>query len=70
MNAFSVPVEGGSLPGVEIGEGLPVVFLHAGVFHLVSNMYFLLIFGDAVEDTIGVARYLLLLFSRPLASRH
>jgi membrane associated rhomboid family serine protease/ribosomal protein L37AE/L43A len=38
-------------------------FLHAGVFHLVSNMYFLLLFGDNVEETIGVPRYLLLVFT-------
>jgi membrane associated rhomboid family serine protease/Zn-finger nucleic acid-binding protein len=37
-------------------------FLHAGLFHLVSNMYFLLLFGDNVEGTIGVPRYLLLIF--------
>lgn len=37
-------------------------FLHAGIFHLVSNMYFLLLFGDNVEETIGVARYLVLVF--------
>jgi membrane associated rhomboid family serine protease len=37
-------------------------FLHAGIFHLVSNMYFLLVFGDNVEETIGVARYLMLVF--------
>jgi len=37
-------------------------FLHAGIFHLVSNMYFLLLFGDNVEETIGVARYLGLVF--------
>ncbi|SFV30349.1 Pimeloyl-ACP methyl ester carboxylesterase [Devosia crocina] len=29
--AFSIPVDGGTLSGVEMGEGLPVVFLHAGV---------------------------------------
>ena len=37
-------------------------FLHAGVLHLVSNMYFLLLFGDNVEETIGVGRYLPLVF--------
>lgn len=37
-------------------------FLHAGVFHLASNMYFLLVFGDNVEDTLGIGRYLLLVF--------
>lgn len=29
--AFSVKVNGGTLAGVQMGEGLPVVFLHAGV---------------------------------------
>ena len=29
--AFSVPVRGGSLAAAQTGEGLPVVFLHAGV---------------------------------------
>jgi len=37
-------------------------FLHAGLFHLAANMYFLLIFGDNVEQTLGVGRYLLLIF--------
>jgi membrane associated rhomboid family serine protease len=37
-------------------------FLHGGIVHLVSNMYFLLLFGDNVEETIGVPRYLLLIF--------
>ena len=44
------------------GTVVTAFFLHAGIFHLVSNMYFLLVFGDAVEDTVGAARYLLLLF--------
>ncbi|HEY0034976.1 MAG TPA: alpha/beta hydrolase [Devosia sp.] len=30
-SAFSVPVRGGTLAAVQAGEGLPVVFLHAGV---------------------------------------
>jgi len=29
--AFAVEVGGATLPGLELGEGLPVVFLHAGV---------------------------------------
>ncbi len=29
------------------------VFLHGGVLHLVGNMYFLWIFGDNVEDSMG-----------------
>ncbi|GLQ18989.1 alpha/beta fold hydrolase [Maritalea porphyrae] len=31
MAAFDIPVDGGSLHGIEQGNGLPVVFLHAGV---------------------------------------
>ena len=35
-------------------------FLHAGWFHLLSNMYFLVTFGDNVEDYLGKGRFLLL----------
>jgi membrane associated rhomboid family serine protease len=36
-------------------------FLHSGILHLVGNLYFLLIFGDNVEDYLGRLRYLLLI---------
>ena len=36
--------------------------LHGGIVHLLGNMYFLMVFGDNVEDTLGVGRYLLLVF--------
>jgi membrane associated rhomboid family serine protease/Zn-finger nucleic acid-binding protein len=36
-------------------------FLHAGFFHLLSNMYFFLIFGDNVEDHLGPFYFVLLL---------
>jgi membrane associated rhomboid family serine protease len=35
------------------------MFVHAGLGHLVSNMLFLWIFGDNVEDRMGHGRYLL-----------
>src|SRR2546427_2368612 len=35
------------------------MFLHGGWLHLISNMWFLWIFGDNVEDTLGAVRYLL-----------
>lgn len=38
-------------------------FLHGGAMHLVGNLYFLLIFGDNVEDYVGRWRYLLLIFA-------
>ena len=36
-------------------------FLHGGIWHLAGNLYFLLIFGDNVEDWLGRWRFLLLL---------
>jgi len=35
-------------------------FLHAGIVHLVSNLYFLIIFGIHVENYLGWKRWLLL----------
>jgi len=37
---------------------LSSMFLHAGIIHLLSNMLFLWIFGDNVEDKMGHIRYL------------
>ena len=34
------------------------MFLHGGWFHLVSNMWVLLIFGDNIEDRLGGIQYL------------
>lgn len=42
-------------------------FLHGGVFHLLGNLYFLLIFGDNVEDFLGHLRFALLLLVSTLA---
>lgn len=36
------------------------IFLHGGWLHIISNMWFLWIFGDNVEGSIGHFRYLLL----------
>ncbi len=38
-----------------------VVFLHGGVVHLLGNIYFLLLFGDNVEEFVGPLRFLLLI---------
>lgn len=35
-------------------------FLHGGLFHLIGNLCFLIIFGDNAEDILGKGRYLLL----------
>ncbi|MCK6478950.1 MAG: rhomboid family intramembrane serine protease [Planctomycetes bacterium] len=39
---------------------LSCLFVHAGPWHLLGNMWFLHIFGDNVEDKLGRAGYLLL----------
>ena len=53
-----VPAEWSRQQGLTI---LASMFLHAGVFHVASNLYFLMIFGDNVEDHLGPLRFLLLL---------
>jgi membrane associated rhomboid family serine protease len=42
-------------------------FLHAGLFHLLVNMYSLYILGTLVEPAVGRARYLLIYFVALLA---
>jgi len=37
---------------------LTAMFMHAGWIHLLSNMLFLWVFGDNVEDRVGHLRYL------------
>jgi membrane associated rhomboid family serine protease len=39
---------------------LTSMFLHGGWFHLIGNLWFLWIFGRAVEDALGHARFLAL----------
>ena len=34
------------------------VFMHGGWFHLISNMWFLWVFGDNVEDAMGRLRFI------------
>ena len=46
---------------------LTAFFLHGGLFHLLSNLYFLLLFGDNVEDALGSGLYALLLLTATLA---
>lgn len=42
-------------------------FLHGGVIHLLGNMYFLLVFGDNVEEWLGKRRFLLLVILSALS---
>ncbi len=47
---------------------LTSTFMHAGWFHLLSNMLFLLIFGNNVEDAFGRLGYLAFYLSGGLAA--
>jgi membrane associated rhomboid family serine protease len=48
-----------TIPVPEAATLLTYMFLHADVVHLASNMMFLWVFGDNVEDAMGHVRYLL-----------
>lgn len=54
-----VPAELVSDPGREAVTLMSSMFLHGGWLHLGSNLWFLHVFGDNVEDTLGRFRYLL-----------
>ena len=44
------------------------MFLHGNLWHLAGNLYFLLIFGDNVEDALGTFGYLALLLAAGLSA--
>jgi membrane associated rhomboid family serine protease len=51
----------GPLDRLAVPEGLTLVtymFLHGDIVHLTSNMLFLWVFGDNVEDALGHGRFL------------
>ncbi len=58
----SVPLSPGEscVLGVERHWYTPLssMFLHGGWFHLIGNMWFLWVFGNNVEDSMGRGRYL------------
>jgi len=49
-SSFGVPV---------IGDLVTSIFLHGGWMHIISNMLYLWIFGDNVEDRMGLLVYVL-----------
>jgi membrane associated rhomboid family serine protease len=62
---FEVRVFGGAVPfpsqALQVPEGLTLItyqFLHGDIFHLLSNMLFLWVFGDNVEDALGHLKFL------------
>src|SRR3954452_1550214 len=69
-SAGVVPVEYSS--GLEVGPPPPFgvtwitlftsMFLHGGFLHIASNMLYLFVFGDNVEDRLGHLRFLIFYF--------
>jgi membrane associated rhomboid family serine protease len=67
LSAGVVPVE--FTRGLQVGPPPPLgmswttlftsMFLHGGLLHIASNMLYLFIFGDNVEDRLGHLRFLL-----------
>ncbi len=53
-----IPAQWDRLYGLTIFSSM---FLHGGPGHLLGNIYFLLLFGDNVEDKFGAGRYILLI---------
>jgi membrane associated rhomboid family serine protease len=45
-------------PGRQVGHVLTSMFLHGSWMHLLGNMWFLWLFGNNVEDSMGRARFL------------
>jgi membrane associated rhomboid family serine protease len=48
--------------GPSLSTPFTSMFMHGGLMHVAFNMWFLHVFGDNVEDTLGHARYLALYF--------
>jgi membrane associated rhomboid family serine protease len=59
-----VPADWARAGGV---TALTAFFVHSGALHLLGNLYFLLTFGDDVEDRFGRWRYAALLVSAGIA---
>lgn len=43
-------------------NAITAMFLHAGLMHIMGNMWFLWLFGPSVEDRLGIGRFLLVYF--------
>lgn len=54
--------------GEQIHTLITSAFMHGSWFHLGSNMLFLWIFGDNVEDVLGHLKYLLFYFATAIAA--
>ena len=53
-----IPAELSQTPAAGLLHAFTALFLHADIFHLITNMIFLHVFGDNIEDILGKRRYL------------
>lgn len=67
LPAWSTPQPDYGLLG-NLATMVASMFFHGGWFHVIGNMWFLYVFGDNVEDTMGHARYLLFYLGGGLAA--
>src|SRR5207237_8163609 len=44
-------------PGRQVSHVFTSMFLHGSWMHLIGNMWFLRVFGDNIEDSMGHIRY-------------
>jgi membrane associated rhomboid family serine protease len=58
---------GDVLRGENLTSIITSMFLHGGILHLLFNLWSLWIFGDNVEDDLGIIGYLLLYFASGIA---
>ncbi len=62
----------GSVPsqvidGSQLWGLVTYAFFHGGWMHIFGNLYFLYVFGDNVEDTLGIPKFLLIFFLSSIA---
>jgi len=72
MGDLETTVKNWGLIPAEFGRHFGLTFLtsfllHGGWFHLLGNLYFLVVFGDNTEDVLGKRRFLVLVAAAALA---
>lgn len=70
----AIPLRIANLPSLVLAGNLQVAatvitsqFLHAGLLHILSNMWYLWVFGDNIESRLGGGRYLALYLGSGIA---
>lgn len=69
MNALIPSQIDFTAPGT-LSPFVTAIFLHGGFLHIISNMWFLWIFGDDVEDYLNPLLYLLLYFAAGIVGNY